>query len=642
MEKEINNIKVSKINTCLRYIPGQILTLEKSINKYNKNSNLGLFELFESLYFESVNISLNLYNSTIGEENRIIDLLLKNPNVISASYNFIGKIQSDSKNGVKTQSDPLWEVNNNKFNIYQEGRVNQPLIDNNSNIICIVDVSQSHLQKVKESIIAGYRLILNDNPNIISSYTQEDTGDFINLSSYLKLLMPLCEIKESIKFINLSVDWGVVCNEDKDNLLYPLSIQSFSIPIFDQVLNCIVESQRIRNFGDPIIFAAAGNLTNNTSSPKWRLAYPAIRPETVAVTFINKYQEGFTNNQDIPAIYKFKPCLALIYSDVIAKLSFTEPGTSYACAFACGYFSALFKRNNFTVNKYFTNYSKIFSYTTYISLENQIIKTWLKVGVNLIDINNNEENYKFNEGNIFRALIRILNRSFDNEFLISGSCALLSSYCSIHNNLDVTEIFEIAGDLDVLYTGSLNTQELVDVRYTINQWLKDNKYELINIDLKSIDKQISLIHLIQCVIPANSILISEFGIIDAWNGSEQILNKDFDIYLLDNENLWRLNPQYVCSSNGIGLGFLIYVNSMLMLQLLDNKSNIKWKNKIQQLSSYENDKILFGLNKEDDRYKRFSKRLKRAEELLGRLRKRNLNFQIIEDIKARYHRYSKE
>ena len=104
---------------------------------------------------------------------------------------------------------------------------------------------------------------------------------------------------------------------------------------------------------------------------------------------------------------------------------------------------------------------------------------------------------------------------------------------------------------------------------------------LFPIEVHPWEGRISPTVLLQCVIPAARIFITEGGYVDAWGGLEELVGRPaskpalLTISLLTDPQLWKLNPQYQAGSNGQALGILVWINGVMLLRLVANKLRFK-------------------------------------------------------------------
>ena len=347
--------------TCWHHVPGQVLCLRKLTGDclHDKGSTRGLHESLESVIYRSAHGSfrLDLFMTGPGEELRLVSQLQREIGVLGASLNYLGKNQQSV---INTATD-MWGLREAMHLVFDSGDETPRLESDEGNaeetkrrVVAVVDPAEVHCKNVMHSVLAGHNWAGGEDLRVLGRCLLEETLTLIDLYHYSKLLMSLIEVEQEIYAINMSVDFGVICLRNEDPLPSAIALMSFSFPFFETVISVVTEMlrknsllQRTKsNEGEtyatiPAWFSAAGNRSVSGDTPRQRLGYPAIRPETIAVTYADVYSKGFVSPDDsaeIPLVYDLKPCVAVSPKKCGEKCN--PDGTSFACAWLAGVYAA--------------------------------------------------------------------------------------------------------------------------------------------------------------------------------------------------------------------------------------------------------------------------------------------------------------
>jgi len=187
----------------------------------------------------------------------------------------------------------------------------------------------------------------------------------------------------------------------------------------------------------------------------------------------------------------------------------------------------------------------------------------------------------------------------------------------------------------------------------IREWLSsqgtidENKADLVQ--FMRLRRWGSGIHLLQCTIPAASLVLTATGFIAPW-GDIVMNNMPLELYTPE-PLLWEWNPQFQCGTAGLAHAILIGLNLGLIranLHLLfKEESASKVIDSLEEYSTANmahvktsDPHLLFGRTR-PHAPDRLTKRLMRAKSLLERLRKAakrpELTVEVLKEIEQRYN-----
>ncbi len=569
-----------------------------------------------------------------GDELRFAARLEKRNNVVVSSLNYIGTQSAIAENakpieeGIKS-FDPrrkAWWVDRRaepvEFVWNDEGVIGGPRSNELSPLswplVAAADPSLSHGGNVIGTIIDAYHsenggASTSDGPGVIAACLEDSSINAVDLWALGCLLLSLSEVPWRVAAINLSFDLGLICGP-KDGLPSPLGNYITSFPLFESILDSVILSYRRRGYDPPLVFAAAGNCYDVVRgrgrvmrNALWRLAYPAILPDVIAVTHaepvpkdgdrsISKFRVA--NWADIPSVGPLKPCFA--------EIEIPEPvcrhGTSFACAALAGRVAYWDEKQKLREKKLgqFDKLALLMGSSDRLDLgyDPQPASTpWVPATLNAFSPDKEHQESLTEAVFSFRELVAELNdNNRDREFLLTGSAAFIEEWLSskaafieewLSSKTDSArapakaklskDILDLVGDLDLVYSGAeIDDAYQSRVMDTVEKWVNkitsftDSWKE--RVQLHSMRGWTSGIHLLQCVIPAASTFVASRGTINPWGiaglGEGFSLKVDeLKLYEPDSR-AWDLNPQYNAGSSGPAHAFLIRLNLCLLNERL--------------------------------------------------------------------------
>jgi hypothetical protein len=660
----------------LRYVPGHVIGLrDKNIEEspFEESYASAFGELIDATEFklkEQV-VQLELYLTAIGEENRLITKLQGQSGIITTSLNYLGRSQDNelgSAPGIWVQPVPYffgYSSSGEEFN-WEES-----MHDDDLRQVVTVDVDPEHCKQVMNSIIEGFKKTRNnelDKIQVVGISLSKDIGDFIDLYSYSFLLYQLTKFKSKISVINMSVDFGVVCLGHEvcggnNPLPYQLALMSYSFPLFETNINLVKRNLTFEKYDEnnkssftimvPAFFASAGNRSNQ-GDVRCRLAYPAVRPETIAVTYANNTQKNsivYPHDEcDIPSTYDLKPCIAI---DPSLMGVTNEKGSSFASAWLSGAYMGLATRDKLIFQlRPLSKLGYLLLFTKLCHYNNKVSDPRAYVSLYTGEQQNKNQNKTHNP---FREIIVKLNEQFKVDFSITGSTVLIGEWLRI-NELSLQTLGEIdctgdLGDIDFVFVGDMEQDQQHEAKEMVRDWLKEkigrrwSTYSPYPIELHSIEARISATQLLQCVVPATHIFLTEGGLIDVWGGEDDLISNKLRLNILDDIRLWEMNPYFLTGANSLALGILLWINTILLLNLLainakktpimpDSKS----LKKVKHLLNHENLRLLFGGGYPDKR-ERLLRRFDRGQHLLSRNKQSGSSLDEIDGILNKLKNY---
>jgi hypothetical protein len=341
--------------TCLEYIPGEIVVIRWRSDKSEIfGSRFELGEVVGAIPLDPISSRYRVIERIsvpVGLELRYLRMLSRQESVISESLNYIGEcgsaLQSVSARGYSgSYISALLDGS------YAESR-EAPTLDLDHPLFVAVDVENRHCRKVLAAALASAKTYGHPDARFIGLY-RDASSTTVGLYEYLGLIAELIKFEQCPDAITMSVDFGLAClrrgTGERDNNPVPglASVASYSFPTFEVTLSIILSNCRNKpsHFGRltgetaaPAIFAAAGNRMSKLG-PTLRLAYPALRPEIIAVTHAEgDTSQGFrpSKTSDLPLIYDLKPVFA-VSERMAQQAQAPVDGTSFAAPWAASWY----------------------------------------------------------------------------------------------------------------------------------------------------------------------------------------------------------------------------------------------------------------------------------------------------------------
>ena len=569
-------------------------------------------------------------------------------------------------------------------------------------IIVAVDVEDGHCHDVIASIVAGFNHAKPrpdaQRPGIVGFTASAPTGRFVDVFSFSERLLRMAEFvgpkygeKIAVRAINMSVDFGQILPGYYEELStgadYPCAIAS--IPVLDRIFEIVTEnlaqetelSEKTRNgrpfvtrAEGPALFAAAGNRSQYGGYAHVRLGYPAIRPETFAVTFVESDStSGFriADAVEAPATSVLKPCFAVPVNQ--ASGSRTD-GSSFACAWAAGYYAALNANSISKLAKLgpMSRIAWLMRRSARCSLSLNELSDLLPSHVEVLRQDGiDSEREQAAEGHatgLAGELLGTLERRFHADICLYGSMATVNEWLRLHGKTFASihpDFLKDLGDIDLIYTRGLGTEARECVNDSARRWLQgqikrawilDRKRP---VELHAVSGLIGVAERLRSVTPCTKIIITGAGLIDVWGGLKDLELGQIRFNLMTNSALWEANKLYSTGADSFALNVLQWLSCILLLRLIalgagvaDNPVNFV-KPEASSLEKVANVIstaragrpgtcfALFGGERGDSR-ERLERRFERVETLLGSCERHNIASDDLEPLLGRLRALQRE
>lgn len=571
---------------CLRTIPGEILVLRKQSHSQDNMADRSLVELgvvVDSFALEESSDGgpyrqLQLIRTLPGLELRTLDLLRTNRNVQSVSLNYTGHIAQlgfgdewSSENGLK------WAKLTPDLKLDQVCAAEDFA---GKSVILSVDVRPEHAITVLESALRACEV--RNVPIEFAAICCTARADLIGLYEYLKAFAKIQTLACKELAIILPVDFGRVClHSDGGGKTNPLhgraAVTAYSIPLFEQVMRICLRAcakkmvRSHKGYRLPAVFAAAGNREQTGGSLRWRLAYPALRPECVAVTHCDSTNGRFSpsSTSDFPIVHDTKPVFAVDESAAQRTQAATQ-GTSFAAPWLAGrLMSHNSDRNILQLAGPLARQAMLMARYPSIKLHGTVDGFECVGPALLID----EPKDDVQEASLgltarLKTVLAEINDEFDDaEFAITGSAAALARSQDIAK-WDDDKFAASPGDIDVVYSSenSLSQERLEKAE----KWIRSKLHgvvngEMLRIDIHDVDGRVAPLSLCQCIVPAAAMFLTQEGWIDVWGGVNDIRDRCIRILLPEHGPLNQLHPQSMAERHAKLPSLLVALNAALRL-----------------------------------------------------------------------------
>jgi hypothetical protein len=613
--------QIMPISTCLKYQPGMVISLERHTTMPSAHQigtpSSGTFNPTslaipgKMIFSPKGQLALRAYFVPPGSEMQLMTELAGLPNVLATSLNFRGRLQTQQPNDGDTTA--FTAVGNQLLMRYvtvnQQGEVDDSQavealapngviqspniatpIDDGHKIVVVIDLKMDHCQKMIDSVISGFKREQEQGKQgltVLAYYRAQSHQTEVDLWSSCCLSLAMCDLAVPVAAVNYSIDLGEFCNADASPAPHGMMVYSF--PLFETLLNEIDSAFHQRKQALPMLFAAAGNKSPDVDHPRWRMAYPAVLPQVVAVTQLLANPDRLA--QDLPAVGSLKPCFAEQQMDE------NRDGTSYACAILAGRWAALEHLvPDFKNCGRFEKLAHLMRWSTLTHLgpngpmgspERRELPNapWVDFPIRRLQSSLARHHDQKLDSDFYRVqrLLQHLNQKYPTrEFLFTGSGAFLHWCMSStplppgtkgYHHTDFLEEFDqkMIDDLDFVYSGpQLSQIEHSTVRETILVGLQmaSNMGNtgiswLEKIVLQPLERWTGGIQSLQCVIPAASVFITASGPIATWHDPKTSRTLYLDFYTPP-EEVWEWNPQFRVGSAGLGLGTLVWIKQLLL------------------------------------------------------------------------------
>lgn len=559
---------------CIKYVPGEIVSLRSRPVVSDASPNVAVASrgrdaaLLDNAEFYLGKITLQLHAVVPGTEIWQLGAMQRADPEAIFSLNFLGNSAGwlfgrDLKQSAASNSGRL-------FHDGTDGTVKEGWFAGYSTgCLLVVDISKDHCSEVMLAAAQGIRSITADGGqlSILGVYLTKSGRSLATVHEYMMLLLTAVETAPlPVIAVNMSVDFGQACGQS-DAHVQGASTVSLSFPIFERAL-AEARAAASRTELVPAFFAAAGNQLRG-GKPGWRLAYPAVRSEVIAVTSAGPCAGGMqlSVNVDYPAVHEFKPCFAVSEEDV-GRGGVKQPGTtSMASGWAAGRYSALAIENDSAELRAAPPLAKVAQLQAWSRREFLLggQNFWGRPGVHPMP-----GMKKLVQRGTLELLLQRLNQKFPgNEFFITGSLAALAALLKQYSDLEWAALRSVSvacGDVDLVSAVPLQSEDAVQCRKFAAEWLATWSLFDHSVDLAHRDASVALPTLSQAIIPAAQLAVTQDGIVDGHGGLKDIGDRKLRI-LVPEEAVWDTNPAYRAGAAGCALGILVWINTSLVLDV---------------------------------------------------------------------------
>ena len=348
--------------TCLRYVPGEVLSLRvRHVEEAAKGSRFELGEVIESIPLnypvDGRRHVLERIAVPVGLELRFLQLFARQGSTFAESLNYLGRNTSASvlNDRAVGSNDPLWMIRDSSSAPSLSD--SPPALEPWRPLIVAVDTSPAHCSQVLEAAAAALKLYQRRSSDMLVGICGSITATTFGLYEYLKLAAKLIDLDRCPDALVMSVDFGIACLEPTEvggaNPIDGLgSLASYSFPVFEVAMQLITEALATKSsalsdmtgiIARPPIFAAAGN-SDAVVGKRQRLAYPALRPEIVAVTHAAQSDEqsdwGPSVTSDLPLCHDLKPIFG-VPEELARTNQAPVNGTSFAAPWCAAWYTSV-------------------------------------------------------------------------------------------------------------------------------------------------------------------------------------------------------------------------------------------------------------------------------------------------------------
>ena len=481
----------------------------------------------------------------VGLELRALQNLARQVGVEAESLNYLGTRtnkaflkQGSSKtlSWIKLESDGTSSVS-----------ATIPISSPTVPLLVALDVDDAHCIEVLRTAHAACQVYSAAEKITFTGLSNDIRADVFGLYQYLALASKLIELNRCPDAVVMSVDFGIACLEANavggtNPLEGQASLACYSFPIFETALGIILKACANNSASAqtltgkavfPVIFAAAGN-RDSTIGIRQRLAYPALRPDIIAVTHITgDVDTGYvtpSQSSDLTLSYDFKPIFGVeekFASDAGAPVT----GTSFAAPWCATWYIALkslgehdaIAQNMVTPLARMARLQQLCEAKTAVATVAHLDRS---TPVALIPrVANGVCPTPSLASNAVRRtsdMLRSLNNEFKLwEFAITGSAAALIAVfpdafpCSSESPSDIDMIFSGEAPLSDATREAIKTKVAGDISLIF-----DGPH--LPVEITSAAGRVAPFALFQCIIPAASIYVTAAGMLDVWGGVKDI------------------------------------------------------------------------------------------------------------------------
>ncbi|QFP75037.1 hypothetical protein [Deinococcus sp. AJ005] len=605
---------------CLKFAPGTVLSLERHLlpppellpieaRHTGTSPSIGLHDPAWTLYSPATRLALRVYFTAPGSELALATWLNARSNVVVTSLNFTGTIQQSvgDEGGDRDWNAPVGPICAMRLDVdvrgdrawrkavAMSGIVHSLSVDDVTPrpVVVVIDLGQKHCKDVMIAVADAFvDERVGDEAgelSVLGYYLEGYRGSptTIDLWSFCALGLAVCDANARVSAVNFSLDMGWWCG-DRSGMPSPLGSIVQSFPIFESILEEMDASRVRRGDGHPMLFAAAGNRQGNDGNlqdRQWRLAYPAVLPQVVAVT---QLQSGVLSNyMDWPAVGPLKPCFGEeMRTETPAQFI---RGSSFASPALAGRWVVLETRHSAHHLPRFAKLAQLVQCAPdFVELTAESPRMygepWVTPSVRRLVA----QAVSVRNGSGLRGLVEALNSvSSEHEFLLTGSAAFIDAYMQRNSNLDLKAALDLIGDLDFLYTGSDLKPHVYDlIRSTADAWSIKRAFFIspkLRINVHALRSWAGSLHLLQCVVPEASMFVTAGGSIRSWSVLPAKDSGRSEIRLFaPPDKVWEWNPQFRSGAAGMAHGLLVWLNLNLLQIRLEktvggDDENTSWK-----------------------------------------------------------------
>ncbi|MBX9579194.1 MAG: hypothetical protein K2X87_02710 [Gemmataceae bacterium] len=573
------------MSCCLEYEPGVVLGLERAGPPAAEPvpADVWLSPADPAAYYyPSAGLALRRYYCPPGDEPRVLAELLSRPRTVSASLNYAGTTAAVG-GGVGPAGTPRYfldaELTGHTDDhdllggkgppvrpVFDRLGVCQPPPADGATVVAVVDCHLSHARGVVWQLRNSLATATARPPTVLAVVTNLQS----DLWTIAQLVLALCEVRQPIAVVNLSIDLGQLCGAlapGTADPLVPAAAVQYSFPFFTSCLDTFLGSRVGRQTAAPVVVAAAGNRSDG--GRRWRLGYPASLPDVVAVTCSVEHPDGgLSPLVDRPAVGPLKPCFAADVAQFPPELkSRVDAGsqpdwTSYAAAAFSGRLAGSDPGPEPGVIAAIARLWGSGEDLTPVTDAG----AWLPTPLRSLSPKRGTNGAP--PSGCFRSLLGVLRTALRREFVLTGSAAFVERQAGKAARKTPRDLFECVGDLDLLYTGRpLGDDEWTVVGRTVREWAVNlapgweppERW----VSYHHIRTWAGPLYLFQCVIPDAQLFVTEGGDIGPW-GIDATGDDGLPLVFVPPDAVWRLNPQVRGGTAGVADGLLIYLNRLAL------------------------------------------------------------------------------
>ena len=590
---------------CIRAIQGEVLSIRRrKPSSEPVGSRFELGQVTGSVALSTIDehtreqIVLERIAVPPGLELRFVALQGRDPSVLGSSLHYLGQRSAPVGTLDQNTSQVRWIQSNTESAF---GSV--PPINSAAPTIVAVDCDDPHCRDVLNVASKAWSVYGQGHVDVnIVGVCREVTASTFGLYDYIETLAQLRMMPVCPDAIVLSVDFGLACLHD------PLrtdiagghvfegaaAVAAYSFPVAEMALRLILDecsnkrAGKNRVFARPAIFAAAGN-RQESYQIRQRLAYPALLPDAIAVTHVSQTSSEvtFVPNQwaDLPLAHDLKPIFALDETIPIAHGADVD-GTSFAAPWAASWYVAVREQAATVSSDVRAKLDLPLSRMALLqgACERVSISASADAGAiaqspaSLIPASVGRFSRESSPSLVDRiaAAIMQLNQRFPTyEFALAGSAVALIMLAS-RGPISAQHVRTAPGDIDLVYFGpaapddGLRRQMREDATAALKPFFAvwpDH------IELTDAEGRVAPMSLCQAVIPPAAMMLTAGGLLDAWHGLEDIVQRRIRVnWPLESQGAYR-NPAAAVEHYALIPSILTALKLVIRLHLEDRKTS---------------------------------------------------------------------